>query len=120
MSIKGYVSELKGINSEIKRYCEQMRKLRKRKKELESLIVEFLDNKEQVGLKHNDTAIIVETTAKRAVKKQSDRERDVREVLLSYGVDDADNALKDLLTAYRGEKLEEKKLKIKALRNKKE
>lgn len=115
-SIKAYVSELKSISAEMKRYYQIMSKLRKRKKEIEKLIVEFLDEKEQPGLKHENTAILVEQKERRAAKKQSDREKDVREVLLSYGIDDVDTALKDVLTVYRGEKVPEKKLKIKAMK----
>ena len=115
MSIKSDVTELNNLNVEIKRQCETLRRLRKRKKELEDNIVKYLEEKDQIGLKYQNTAVVVEHTHQRQGKKQKERESDAINILRQYGVENANSALKDLLEAYRGQQIDKVALKFKKL-----
>ena len=63
-SIQGNVQELKEINVEIKRLQNETKKLKKRGQELEKFIISYLNEKEQPGLKYQNTAILIENKAK--------------------------------------------------------
>ena len=117
MSIKSDVNELNNLNLEIKRQTEVMKRLKKRKKELEDNILLYLEEKDQIGLKYQNTAVIVEHTHKRQNKKRSDREKDAVQVLKQYGIENANSALKELLEAYRGDQVDKIALKFKKLPN---
>ena len=114
-SITGDVNELNDLNIEIKRLGQQLRQLRQKAKAAESRIVEFLKEKDQVGVRYQGRAIVVENKPKRAPKKKSDREADVIKVLQDYNIPNPDVALKEILNSYQGNVVEAPKLKIKKL-----
>ena len=70
MSIKSYIDELTLINIEIKRNNNINTKLRKRLKEIEVNITSYLKEKDQVGLKYNGKAILIENKEHRPTKKK--------------------------------------------------
>lgn len=118
MSIKNYVNEMNLINAEIKRVSAHLKNLRKKSKELEEYIVIFLKQKDQPGLKYDNTAIIVETKAKRTSKKKSEAEIDALRVLEENGVEDPRKVLQEIIEARKGYEVEQKKLKIKKINRK--
>ena len=83
---------------------------------MEALIIDFLKNKEQPGLKFNNTAIVVETKTKKISKKKSDQEKDALRVLEEYGIGDPQMVLREILEARQGEQVEHSKIKLKNLK----
>ena len=112
MSIANYVNELKNVNAEIKRLAAQTSALRKRAKTLEQNIIEFLNEKDQYGVKFQDTAIVVETKPKWEHKGKKDKDEDSLRILEENGIHNAREVLDDLFKARKGNEIEVKKLKI--------
>ena len=112
MSIKNDILELNQINAEIKRLYTETRVLRKRSKNIEERILEYLKTKDQPGLKYNNTAIIVENKDRVIPKKKSDSEHDIIQVLRNNGVDDPVSVFKQITEAKKGETVEKRKLKF--------
>ena len=115
-SIQSYVNELKNLNIELKRVNKNAFDIRKKIKEAEKNIIEYLREKEQPGVKYQDMAIIVENKTKRANKKKKDIEEDSIRILEDCGVYDAKNVLDKILNARKGEEIENKKIKIKKIK----
>jgi len=113
MSIKSDVLELESIRAEIKSLAAKRKELRKREKVVEERIIQYLEIKEQPGLKHHGTAIILEQKEARERKKAKERDMDAKLVLERYGISDADRVLAEVLEARKGNKVPVKKLKIK-------
>jgi ABC-type oligopeptide transport system ATPase subunit len=119
MSIKGFVEELEKIETEIKINNKKNATLRKRVKEIKENIAQFLREKDQVGLKHNGRAIIMETTEKRIPKKKKEKEASVLSLLEELGIDEPDKAYQQLLEVQKGEAVEKHNIKIKKLQSEK-
>jgi hypothetical protein len=103
MSISGDVIELKKIKAEIKNLQTVIRKLRQQAKLAEQRIIDFLQAKEQHGIKYKGTAIILENKMSRTVKKKADKETDIRNLLYKYGIDNTDRFISELTEAQKGE-----------------
>ena len=117
MSIKGDVHELKQLNSEIKRLQTQLKELRKHAKEAEARIIAYLNEKQQFGVKHQNTAIVVETKPKRLLKKIKEKDDDAMRILRNHGVDNAKEVLEEILNARKGEETEISMVKIRNIKN---
>lgn len=115
MSIKVYVDELKQINAEIKRNNITNKNLRQRAKELENNITEYLKTKDHPGIKYNGQAIILENKEQHLTKKKKDREKDVLSLLESFGIQNPEEAYKQLENVKKGEAIEKHKLRFKQL-----
>jgi hypothetical protein len=115
MSIKGDVIELNLINAEIKQLSNRTRSLRKKAKEVEARILNYLQEKEQPGVKYNGTAVIIENKTKRASKKSKDREVDALQVLKDNGIQNARDVLDQIIEARKGESIPNQKIRIKKL-----
>ena len=115
MSIKSYVDELQSVQSEIKRNNVRNRFLRKRAKELEFNITEYLAEKGQHGLKYQGRALIVENKEKRLTKKKKEKEADIISFFQDLGINDPEEAYKRLQETQKGEQIEEKKIKFKKI-----
>lgn len=117
MSLKGYVDELNHINAEIKRNNLSNKKLRIRAKDLEKSIKEYLQEKNQSGLKYNGQAILVEHKEKRVNKTKKVREQDAISYLQSLGIQNPEETYLKLEDVKKGETVEETKLKFKKINN---
>jgi len=115
MSIKNDIVELDQINTEIKRLYTEMRVLRKRAKNIEDRILIYLKEKDQPGLKYNNTAVVVENKDRALPKKKSESEHDIIRVLRDNGVDDPLSVYKQINEAKKGEIVEKQKLRFKKL-----
>jgi glutamine synthetase adenylyltransferase len=113
MSIKGDVMELESIRFELKGLTDKRKKLKEKEKAVEVRISEYLKSKDQPGLKHHGTAIILEEKDQQAPKKAKDRDVDAMSVLEKYGVKDTEKVLKEIMQARKGETIVKEKLKIK-------
>jgi predicted patatin/cPLA2 family phospholipase len=117
MSIKGDVNELKQLNEEIKRLKSQLKELRKYAKNAEERIITYLNEKQQFGVKHQNTAIVVETKSKRLLKKNKEKNEDAIKILRNHGIDNAKEVLEEVLNARRGEETEISAVKIRNIKN---
>lgn len=120
MSIVSNINELQSINVAISKNNKENSNLRKRKKIIEQQIAEYLDSKEQPGVKFQDTAIIIDKMTKWSYKNKKDKEEDSIKILEEYGVSNAKEALCELLKVRKGDETETKKIKIKKIKTKKE
>ena len=110
--IKGLVSELRQITDEIKRLNKIRNKLHKRKREIEGLVVQFLDEKDQAGVKYRGTALVAKPKNTRVRRKEKDREADGQAILRKYGIHNSERIIKEVIEAMKGEVQEGKSLKV--------
>jgi hypothetical protein len=115
MSLKGYVDELNQLKSEINRNNAVNKKLRERCKNLHELIKEYLQEKNQSGLKYNGQAILVESKEKRTNKTKKEKELAVINLLHSLGISNPEDVYNQLEDVKKGESVEEITLKFKNL-----
>ena len=111
-SIQGNVQELKEINVEIKRLQNETKQLKKRSQELEKFIISYLNEKEQPGLKYQNTAILIENKAKRVGKTKKDIESQAIRILQESGINNPREVLDKINESKRGEKIEMQKVKM--------
>lgn len=113
MSIQGKVLELSSIKNELLSMRKRGTILRKRIKEIEGDIDDYLEAKGQPGLKYKDVAITRENITKRPAKKKTDIESDSLAILESHGIENPEKLLGELFDARRGSPHETRKLKFK-------
>lgn len=110
------VQEIDVLEKEIKTMRIGISKLVKRKKELETAIISFLDHKDQPGLKYKDIAIISEEKDRHKRMKKSDRQDKGVNILRKYGVSNPEEVLKDLTANLKGDAVSYKTVKIKKIK----
>jgi hypothetical protein len=115
--IKNDIDEFTNINIEIKRLSTSLKELRNRAGIIEKRIIEYLEKKDQPGLKYNNKAIVVKDHTKRIPKKKSQRSEDAMRVLQEYGISNAADLLERISEAQRGQEIENKQIKIKNVNN---
>jgi hypothetical protein len=106
-------NEMLNISSELKRLRLETQKLNKRKKEIESQILDYLKKKDEPGFKYQNVAVITEEKDIRQPKKKKDKMKNALDVLEENGVRNADKVLKDLIESMKGSPVTETKLRIK-------
>ena len=116
--IVGVVNELKSICSELKKHRNDTIRLNKRKKLLESQVIEYLRAKDEHGFKHNGVAIIAEEKEARGPKKRNEKLEGGISVLENYGIDNPKEVLEELLEKMKGSPVPTTKLKIKEIKKK--
>ncbi len=120
MSIQGKVNEINSIKQELKCMRHTGSVLRKRMKQIEEEIYEYLYIKDQPGLKYKGTAIIRETKTKRLPKKKNDQKADSIYILEKYGIENPEKVLEEIMEARKGSPTEQTNLKFKKYKNKNE
>jgi hypothetical protein len=115
MSIQAKVDELNSIKKELDYVRKKTEPLRKRVKELEKEICEYLNTKEQNGLKYKNIAIIKEQKTVRTRKTKEDKLRESINLLRKHGVNNPERLLTELTEAQKGNPQEKEKLTIKKL-----
>lgn len=105
------VTELKSIKSEMARLAAQLAELRKRKKELDTVVTRFLDEKKQRGFKFKGTAVFTEEKTTTRMKNKGDREKSVTDMLRKMGVQDAERAFQEIQKCQKHEAVK-KELKL--------
>lgn len=111
-SIQNNVQELKDINNEIKRLQIETKKLKKRAQDIEKNILSYLNEKEQPGLKYQNTAIIIENKAKRVTKPKKDIDANAVKILEEVGVFNAREILSKIAESRKGEQIQMQKVKL--------
>lgn len=114
-TIASDIKELEAINSEISRLTKKLRELRKRSRELESTVGNFIVARDKPGVKLGNTAIIVEKKERRKRKKTKDQKTDMLSVLRDAGVSNPEETLKKMEEAKKGVVVEETKVKMKEI-----
>jgi len=112
MSIKADVTELESIRAEIKQLNIRRKKLKEKERAAEARIALYLKAKDQPGVKHRGTAVILEEKECSGPKKNKDRDLDAMHVLERYGVKDTEKVLKEILKARKGDAVMKESLKI--------
>lgn len=111
-SIQNNVKELKDINTEIKRLQIETKKLKKRAQDIEKNILSYLNEKEQPGLKYQNTAIIIENKAKRVSKSKKDSDSNAIRILEENGVHNAGEIMRKIAESRKGEQIQMQKVKL--------
>lgn len=109
--IQNILEEYFSISSELKRLNDKGKILRKRKKELNTLISDFI---KQNGNPISYKGIVFDTEekSKSKMKPKEDKKESIIQVLRKYGIDDAENVYEELESSQRINQVEPK-LKIK-------
>ena len=89
-SIKAEFEELAGINAEIRRNTESLRKLRDKKKSIEASITSYLNEKNLPGVRYNGDVILIERKDKKISKNKKAREEELIALLRENGVHHAE------------------------------
>jgi hypothetical protein len=114
-SIQNNVQELKDINTEIKRLQIESKRLKKRAQDIEKNILSYLNEKEQPGLKYQNTAIIIENKAKRVGRSKKDNDINMIKILEENGVYNAREILNKIKESGKGEQIQMQKVKLQTL-----
>lgn len=115
-TISGSVKELEDINKELASLRGKMKILRERKEKLEGEICQYLDEKDQPGLKYKNIAIVMEEKEKRLRKKKQDKLNDGISYLRDNGISNPEKVLENLLDKMKGDVEEKKVLKIREIK----
>jgi hypothetical protein len=106
------VNELKELNRQLKLMKSEMSKLNKRKKDLEKIVGDYLDKKDQPGLKYKDITIIAEDKDRYDRLKKAEKMEKGIEILEKYGIRNKEALLKELFHI-KGDAKHIKTIKIK-------
>jgi hypothetical protein len=115
--IQSNMRELKAINSEIKRLRSELKVFVNKKKQIESVIKEYLYRNEQPGIKYQDLVVLASEKKQRQRKTKEERNQEIASILESYGVRNTEDALLDISDALRGKETITLGLKIKEQNN---
>ena len=116
MSIVSFINELQSINIAIAKNNKDNALLRKRAKNIEKQITQYLEAKEQPGVKFQDKAIIVDKKPKWTYKSKKDTEEDSLKILEDHGISNPKEILQELFYARKGNEIETTKIKIKKIK----
>ncbi len=111
-TIAGVVNEIADINRELNSLRKQVRRLNQRKAQLENEILSYMESKDQHGLKYKGMKIEAQEKEVYRRKKKTEKDESAVQTLRQYGIRDAENAYKDLMTAMKGSTQHKFKVKI--------
>jgi hypothetical protein len=112
MAIQGKIDELNSIKIELKSLRVRSKHLRSVCSNLENEIDEYLEQKDQQGIKYKGTAITRQTSSKRSSKNKTDIRTDGIRVLEKNGVDNPEKVYDEMMEARLGEEKYLTKLKF--------
>jgi len=117
MSIQADLTELNGIERELKSLRMKTKSLNLRKKEVTARITAYIRSKDLPGVKHQGTAVLLEEKTKRMRKPVKQQDQDVIMILKNYGVNNPEMAFQEIMDARKGEEIPVDKLKVKKYKN---
>jgi len=115
MSIQDDIKTLTEINKEITNLSKQLNKLRKDAKEINGRITAYITAKEQVGVKYEGNAFILDKKTRPISKPKKTKEEGYIQVIEQYGIENPKVFLEELMKAGQVEK-EVTKLKIQKIK----
>jgi len=118
MSIQLKVDELKSIQNELKSLRIKGNLLRKRLKIIEEEIKQYLNTKNQQGLKYKDTVIVKETKITNCAKKKVTARTDAINILTLKGIENPDKVFDEIMASQKGEQVKKSNLKVSKINNK--
>jgi hypothetical protein len=115
MSIQERIRTLTEINKEIARLSKELSSLRKKAKEVNDGITQYILSKDQPGLKYDGKAFIVNKETKPVAKPKKSKEESYIQIIENYGIENPKDFLNELLKAGKEDK-EVTKLKIQKIK----
>ena len=117
MTTSALISEIKSLTDEIKRRSTALRELRKRKKNLESQLIEFLENNNQRGVTYKGELAIIKEQRSKSTRRLRKNEKTMltKEMLEKYGIQNTGKLAQDLVELMSGPKTLVTKLKYQKL-----
>ncbi len=113
--ISSALKELKGVAQEIHNLNKQLKELRQRKKDLESIVIEYLDSNDRNGVRLDNIVFVASEKNARERKKKNEIEKDTAEVLRRHGVQgDVREVMEELEATRKGTASTVPVLKMKA------
>ena len=106
------MAELRDVMAELKEVNTRAKLLRKRHKELEEQIMEYIEENELPGIKFDTLIVRKAETVRHAPKSKKDKEDSIVETLEQLGISDAKKACESILRAMQGEALKVTKARI--------
>jgi hypothetical protein len=103
-TIADTIRELKSVTLALKNVNLEAKKLREQKKTLEAGVLEYLQQKEQPGIKCDGFVVLAEQKDKRERKGKKQKLLDCSKLLESYGIKEPEKVTNELFEAMRGEK----------------
>ena len=113
MDVNSLLYELTVINNEEKQLRTQIKKLRDRKKNIESELIKILNNSEDKGFKYNNLIVVLDNKETYIYKKKSEKIQEAKNILKRHGVTNSENILIDVLKAMKGDTKIQSKLVVK-------
>lgn len=113
MSINLLIDEMLSIQNEIKRNTCVNRKLKSRLSTIETEVRDYLNQKNQAGLKYKDVTISVEDFKRCKTKNKKDKKVALIAYLSSIGVSNPEDEYNKLMNAQKEESVDVQKIKIK-------
>jgi hypothetical protein len=107
------MKELKVIDTEIKRLFIQLKELRIKKKQIEEQIIQYLEDKDQPGLKYEDLLVLSAKSKRRERKTKEDKESDILQILEQKGIRNSRETYSEIMDALKGREMVTPVLKIK-------
>lgn len=104
--VKAYVVELEEINNELKRIRDKAKVLREFKNSVEKKIMEYLEERGEIGLIYKGKNIIFRKKTKRTYKKKKDKENDAIAILQTLGIRDPKKVLEEVINSQKGQEVE--------------
>jgi hypothetical protein len=101
--IREDLRELSTLIEKSKKLCEELGQIRDRKKELETRLIEYLQNTDEVGLKYESFIFIPKDKKIRKKLKKKERDEAAVKVLEDYGVEQAKEAYIKLMDSMKGD-----------------
>jgi hypothetical protein len=95
-----------------------IKELRKRASSLETSIVNYLNEKDQKGIKYDGSALILENKIRRVSKSKQKTEEDCFRILRDNGVSNPQDVLTQIIESRKGEPIKHNKLKEVTIKNK--
>jgi len=104
MSASALISEINALSQEIKRRASGLRDLRKRKKLLETKLINFLNKNNQRGVTFKGQLAVMKETKTRSIKrlKKGEKAMLASEMLQKYGIQNPGQLANDLVELMTG------------------
>jgi hypothetical protein len=118
MTIQECINELEAVKLEIKRNSDSTKRLRARATQLEEEIKDYLDSKQQQGLKYKDQRITLENTVKRPRKAQKKKTEEMIQWFKERGFVDPERACMEIKDLQQGNEIETTRIRVKKEKSK--
>lgn len=116
MEVQSVVSELSSIIKEEKNIRKNLAKLRARRKELETQVIEYLKTNDDPGLVFKGTAFSAQDLERRSRLSKIEKRENLVEILREEGIGDIDSVLAKIMSSMSGDPELVTKLVVKNLK----